>query len=173
MSRTVCRYDTYIEKTSSCVFLFWLNSSPKNHHILPQKVRVQTIISQFEVADLSPLDFWETIRHKWYLGILNIGETRVWRIDSGPNLQPCNWMSKVRPDFCYPHLVGGGDHNGTLDGLPSRRWEGFHRVFHHGGLGNTPNPKVHQIYLKEKTKTIGCVGHPLAVGFQKKSKEFL
>ena len=40
-------------------------------------------------ADLSPIHCSETIRHRWYLYMdLNIGETRVWRLDSGPNLQP-------------------------------------------------------------------------------------
>ncbi len=36
-----------------------------------------------------PYTFSETIRHRW----LNIGETRVWRLDSGPNLQP--WWNPV------------------------------------------------------------------------------
>ena len=33
--------------------------------------------------------FSETIRHRWCFKLdLNIGETRVWRLDSGTNLQP-------------------------------------------------------------------------------------
>ena len=28
-----------------------------------------------------------------FSGDLNIGETRVWRLDSGPNLQPCKWAT--------------------------------------------------------------------------------
>ena len=44
-----------------------------------------------EVADLSPKNiFRKQSATDGFSGYLNIGETRVWRLDSGPNLQPCS-----------------------------------------------------------------------------------
>ena len=42
---------------------------------------------------------------------LNIGETRVWRLDSGPNLQPCNRATKpiykgiYKRDIACPGMI--------------------------------------------------------------------
>ena len=57
----------------------------------------------FEVADLSPKNIFgnkqaATDGTDWDL---NIGETRVWRLDSGPNLQPCSCETMAS---CYGDL---------------------------------------------------------------------
>ena len=44
-----------------------------------------------KVADLSPIHFPKQSATDGTKLDLNIGETRVWRLDSGPNLQPCVW----------------------------------------------------------------------------------
>ena len=44
----------------------------------------------FKVADLSPKNIFGNYPPQMVPTNLNIGETRVWRLDSGPNLQPCH-----------------------------------------------------------------------------------
>ena len=52
------------------------------------------LVKPYEVADLSPIfTFWETKRLMVPMD-LYIGDSRVWRLDSGPDLQPCSLPSK-------------------------------------------------------------------------------
>ena len=46
------------------------------------QLRVKLHTTNSKVVDLSPIHFWKQSQ-RWYLWIKNIGETRVWRLDSG------------------------------------------------------------------------------------------
>ena len=71
-------------------------------------VNLQGCTPFIKVAYLSPLYIFGNKATDGTKLDLNIGDTRVWRLDSGPNLQPCSLVAS--PFRSSEHLWGDGVH---------------------------------------------------------------
>ena len=92
-----------------------VNKSAKDRARFPFQMAFSWLINK--VADLSPIHFRKQSATDGTKLDLKIGETRVWRIDSGSNLQPLNkWggdpnhTGYVRPGIPREELILGDAH---------------------------------------------------------------
>ena len=83
-------------------------SEPNLHDYHVPAVHLQGCTPFIKVAYLSPLYIFGNKATDGTKLDLNIGDSRVWRLDSGPNLQPCSLVAS--PFRSSEHLWGDGVH---------------------------------------------------------------